>query len=128
MSDMLPVGAGSGRDTRREAPRASVPVRVHYRFDPRADFLAEAAVDVSVSGVFVRFRGDPRVGSMVHLRLELPDGRPTVEGFGRVARFGICADGCPGIAIQFVSLEERATGLLEELVAANLDAGDRGRA
>jgi hypothetical protein len=124
---MLPVGAGSGRDTRREAPRASVPVKVHYRFDPAAGFLAEAAVDVSVSGVFLRYGGEHRIGAMVHLRLELPDGRPTVEGFGRVARSGTCPDGCPGIAIQFVSLEERATDLLEELVASRLEPLEASR-
>jgi Tfp pilus assembly protein PilZ len=124
---MLPVGAGSGRDSRREAPRASVPVQVHYRFDPAADFLAEAAVDLSVSGVFLRTRGEHPVGAMVHLRLELPDGRPTVEGFGRVARFGTCPDGCPGIAIQFVSLEERASDLLEELVGSRLEVPEPSR-
>jgi Tfp pilus assembly protein PilZ len=124
---MLPVGAGSGRDSRREAPRASVPVQVHYRFDPAADFLAEAAVDLSVSGVFLRTRGEHRVGAMVHLRLELPDGRPTVEGFGRVARSGTCPDGCPGIAIQFVSLEERASDLLEELVGSRLEVPEPSR-
>jgi hypothetical protein len=102
-------------------------VQVHYRFDPAAEFLAEVAVDLSMSGVFLRNRGQHRVGAMVHLRLELPDGRPTVEGFGRVARTGTCPDGCPGIAIQFVSLEERATDLLEELVASRLETAEAGR-
>jgi hypothetical protein len=123
---MLPVGAGSGRETRREAPRAAVPIRVHYRFDPAAEFQAEAAVDLSVSGVFLRYQGEHRVGAMVHLRLVLPDGKPTVEGFGRVARFGTCPDGGPGIAIQFVSLEERAADLLEELIASTSEPVEAG--
>jgi hypothetical protein len=117
---MLPEGSGGVRDSRREAPRARLPVSVHFRFEPQAAFVAEEAVDVSASGVFLRYRGEHRVGAMVHLRLAMPDGRPTVEGFGRLARFGTCPDGSPGIAIQFVSLEERGTDLLEELVAARL--------
>jgi hypothetical protein len=111
---MLPVGAGSGRETRREAPRAAVPIRVHYRFDPAAEFQAEAAVDLSVSGVFLRYQGEHRVGAMVHLRLVLPDGTPT------------CPDGGPGIAIQFVSLEERAADLLEELIASTSEPVEAG--
>jgi len=126
MSGMLPEGGGGVRDSRREAPRAQVPVRVQYRFEPQAAFVAEEAVDLSASGVFLRYGGEHRVGAMVHLRLALPEGQPTVEGFGRVARSGVCPDGCPGIAIQFLSLEERGIALLEDLVASRLESSELG--
>jgi hypothetical protein len=44
-----------------------------------------------------------------------------------VARSGTCPDGCPGIAIQFVSLEERASDLLEELVGSRLEVPEPSR-
>jgi len=101
----------------REAPRAPVPVHVHYRFDAREEFTVHPAVDLSATGVFVPFHGAHRVGAMVELVLVPPGGEQSLHGFGRVARMGICPDGAPGMGVQFVSFEESALGLLEELVA-----------
>jgi hypothetical protein len=116
----------SPSDRGREACRAQVAVRVHYRFDPQGAFDVAEAVDLSASGVLVRCDGDGRVGSMVHVRLALPDGNGTVEGFGRVARSGTCQDGGPAMAIQFLSLDAQAIDLLERLVEGRLQATEVG--
>ncbi|HVP67621.1 MAG TPA: PilZ domain-containing protein [Anaeromyxobacteraceae bacterium] len=120
------MGGETDRGERgREAPRASVAVHVHYRFDPRQAFTIQAAVDLSATGVFVPFDGAHRVGAMVELVLIPPGSENALHGFGRVARLGRCPDGAPGMGVQFVSFEERDLELLESLVAgAVLEAGD----
>lgn len=110
------------REGLREAPRASVAIRVQYRFDARDPFADELAVDLSASGLLVRCVEARRVGAMVELVLVASDGVRKVRGFGRVARVGHCPDGSPAIGIQFVSLDERDLELLRELVAAASDA------
>ena len=119
-------GGESPSDRGREACRAQVAVRVHYRFHPQETFAVAEAVDLSASGVLVRCDGDGRVGSMVHVRLALPDGNGTVEGFGRVARSGTCKDGGPAMAIQFLSLDAQAIDLLERLVEDRLQSTEVG--
>jgi hypothetical protein len=122
---MRAMGGENLSERVREAPRAPVPVEVHYRFGSRDDFAVRAALDLSATGVFLPFDGAHRVGAMVELELVSPGGARTLHGFGRVARVGSCPDGTPGMGVQFVSFDEEDLELLEQLVAVAVKKSEK---
>ncbi len=106
-----PSGDGGAR-----APRVPVSMRVQVRFGTLAEFVAEQAVNLSTSGIFVRTDEPRKVGSMVYLHIALEEGSKLIEGFGRVARLGEDEEGRRGMGIQFISLDDESTALIERIV------------
>jgi uncharacterized protein (TIGR02266 family) len=102
------------------APRIPLALQVEYRCDAQHAFAVGQGTDLSTSGLFVHTDQPRQVGSMIFLRVALRDGSKVAEGFGRVARVGEDASGHLGMGIQFISLDDRSLGLVEEMVAREL--------
>ncbi len=105
------------------APRVPVTVKVQYRFDARQEFRSGEGTDLSTSGVFVHTEQPRQVGSMVFLKLALPDGSRLAEGFGRVARVGRDPSGHQGMGVQFIHFDDQSMDIVEEIIAGQLGKG-----
>ena len=102
------------------APRVAVTLEVLYRFDAREEFRSGKGTELSTSGVFVQTGERRPVGAMVLLRLLRADGSAVAEGFGRVAWVREEPEGQRGMGLQFIHLDERSMGLVEEMIAVEL--------
>jgi hypothetical protein len=117
-----PVSAGA--EERRRHPRAPVELLVGLKFDSVQHFLAMYAEDISESGMFLRSEHAGALRSMgEELELSFDAGnRRIVQGRGRVVRMIGPGDptSSPGIAIEFVELDDTSRKLVEAIVRIKL--------
>jgi PilZ domain-containing protein len=120
--DGPPVSAGA--EERRRHPRAPVELLVGLKFDSVQHFLAMYAEDISESGMFLRSEHAGALRSMgEELELSFDAGnRRIVQGRGRVVRMIGPGDptSSPGIAIEFVELDDTSRKLVEAIVRIKL--------
>jgi hypothetical protein len=111
----------------RRHQRATVDMTVKMRFGNVQQFLDATAEDLSVGGMFLRSEhagsgGQIReVGQLIAVQFDA-GARRVVEGIGRVVRV-IMPDRpgvVPGVAIEFVELDEQSRALIEAIVAIKL--------
>ncbi len=93
----------------RASRRPAVSFKVSCRIGDR--LVYELAENVSVGGVFVRFKAPPVVETIVEAQLELPDGKPPAKVWGRVAHASP-----RGFGLQFFDGDEGFRVRVEALV------------
>lgn len=108
-----------GKVRSRTAPRTPVSLRVQIQGGGRT--LEACAQDISVNGVYVKSPTPLEPGTVVELRLPLPDGRE-LPVLGKVKRVRSGSDG--GMGIYFVHPEPEGVATLNALVAGTGVAGD----
>jgi len=118
--------ARPGPQQRRYA-RAAVDLTVRMGFGNVQQFLDATAEDLSVGGMFLRSEhagpgGQIReIGQLIAIQFDA-GARRVVEGVGRVVRV-ITPDQpgvVPGVAIEFVELDDQSRALIEAIVAIKL--------
>lgn len=98
------MGAPEG-SPHRSTPR--FPTCMPVLIDARGKLLATHARNISTSGLYVRTRAEVTVGSVVGIRLALPDGESPVQVRARIVHRVAPGEGSapwsePGIGLQFV--------------------------
>jgi c-di-GMP-binding flagellar brake protein YcgR len=117
-------GPGPGEEKRRH-PRASVQLSVQLRFGTVQEFLNATAEDLSVSGIFLRSHHfeegtSHEAGQLVTLQFEAGS-RRMVQGVGKVVRVVHAQPGVePGVAVEFLELDETSQKLVAAIVAIKL--------
>jgi len=111
----------------RRFQRAAVDMVVRLRFGNVQQFMDATAEDLSVGGIFLRSEHALPGGQLrevgQHIVLEFDAGaRRVVEGVGRIVRVvpPNVAGQVPGVAIEFVELNDKSRDLIEAIVAIKL--------
>lgn len=98
---------------RRSHPR----VRINGEFEAIDAFVAEYAINLSESGVFIRSKDPPAVGTLVNLKFTvIGDELYIIEAMGEVVRRQTDTDGNVGMAVRFVELSAESAARIREVV------------
>jgi len=113
---------GGGRGGVESRDNARVPVRVPVLFGPAAPDLAGYLYNLSRTGLFVMSDRTFPPGTLLQLRLQLPNSQREFAGTGRVVWVSLSEAGAapgrpPGMGIEFADLPPDTRGLIELLVA-----------
>lgn len=106
-----------GRVKARTLPRAEVALRVQVKAEGQS--LSAYARDLSANGIYLKSPTSLAPGTVVELKLALPDGRE-MKVLGKVKRVQEGADG--GMGIYFIHPEPLGRKVLGQLVEQELDA------
>jgi len=101
----------------RKAERLQHELLVAYR--TVGGFITDWAVNISRGGMFINTRDPKPVGSMVRLIVSLPDSAFPFDLTGKVIRvqeYDGTGDQMPGMAIEFVDVDEEKRARLERFV------------
>ena len=101
----------------RKAERLQHELLVAYR--TVGGFITDWAVNISRGGMFINIRDPKPVGSMVRLIVSLPDSAFPFDLTGKVIRtqeYDGTGDQMPGMAIEFVDVDEEKRARLERFV------------
>jgi uncharacterized protein (TIGR02266 family) len=94
--------------------RKSERVTINKEFDSFDQFITEYVTNVSRSGVFIKTKTPPPVGTEVDLRFSIiMDDIHTIEGVGLVVRV---ESDPPGMGVVFKELSAFSKSLLEKLL------------
>lgn len=106
-----------GKNPQRRAPRLHHELLVAYRSVD--GFITDWATNISKGGIFINTRKPHPVGSLVRLIISLPDAAFPFDLTGRVTRineFDNPANQVPGMAIEFVDVDEDKKVRIERFV------------
>jgi uncharacterized protein (TIGR02266 family) len=94
-------------------------VTINKEFESYDAFINEYVTNISRTGVFVRSKTPLPVGTKVNLRFTvIMDDIETVEGLGEVVRVH---DDPPGMGVIFTDLSTYSKGLIDKLLASQID-------
>jgi type IV pilus assembly protein PilZ len=112
---------------RRQFPRRHLDLLVQCRFESMDAFLADRTVNISEGGCFLRSDKPRAVGTQLYFQLLLSQGTRLVEGLGRVVRVvePNTAGVTPGMAVEFVNLDENSRELIRTVMRKAVEAGAR---
>lgn len=103
----------------RRADRLQHELLVAYRYPTVDGFLTDWATNLSRGGIFINTRSPAEVGTVVRLILELPGTPVPFELRGKVARvheFDNPTNQVPGMAIEFVDVDDALKAQIEQFV------------
>jgi type IV pilus assembly protein PilZ len=106
-----------GVDQKRRAARLHHEIAVAYR--SVGSFLTDWATNISQGGLFINTRTPLPVGTAVRILIQLPGSALPHDLQGRVTRvsaFGNLANQVPGMAIEFIGVDEARRRDLELFV------------
>jgi uncharacterized protein (TIGR02266 family) len=118
-----PSGPKGGSGPKRRHARTRVSLLVQYRFNSLEDFIAEYAVNLSPSGIFITTDDPSPIGTMLYLQFSLKDGSRLIEGTGKVVRSQQAEGDQPaGMGIEFVQFDAESTDLIGKICDGRLKA------
>ncbi len=106
-----------GKVRARTLPRAEVALKVQLKAEGQS--LSACARDISANGIYVKSQNSLAPGTVVELKLGLPDGRE-MQVLGKVKRVQEGADG--GMGIYFIHPEPLGRKILGQLVEQEREA------
>jgi hypothetical protein len=117
ISSLLSDNSHGGQN--RAFPR--FPIRFPLRVWRGSVVVAEQAVNLSRSGVYVRAESPPDIASIVEVELGLPDGSPAIATCGVVVHRHTATDGeAGGVGIQFVDASDEFRERIDRYTAGRL--------
>ena len=106
-----------GKDNKRRAARLQHEIPVAYK--SVGSFLSDWATNISHGGLFINTRTPLPVGTAVRILIQLPGSSFPHDLQGRVTRvstFGNLANQVPGMAIEFIDVDESKRAMIERFV------------
>ncbi len=104
-------------ENKRRSARLHHELPVAYR--SVGSFLSDWATNISRGGLFINTRKPLPVGTVVKLIIQLPDTAFPVDIKGKVTRvteFANRANQVPGMAIEFIDVDESKRAMIERFV------------
>jgi type IV pilus assembly protein PilZ len=92
---------------------------VAHRYSTVQGFITDWATNISRGGIFINTRKPQPVGSTIRLIISLPDAAFPFELIGRVTRvneFDNPANEVPGMAVEFLDVDEEKRTRIERFV------------
>jgi uncharacterized protein (TIGR02266 family) len=119
--------------TEQRAQRVTVNLLLNLTLPDRTAFVANFARNISQTGLFIRTKNPPAVGTRIQFEYRLADDTRVLKGAGvvRWARDDEADSELPaGVGVEFIDLDPEAQRLVDEIVAAHgpgARAGELGR-
>jgi type IV pilus assembly protein PilZ len=109
----------SGPKVERRDQRLHHELLVAHRYSTVQGFITDWATNISRGGIFINTRTPQRAGSTIRLIISLPDAAFPFELTGRVTRvneFNNPANEVPGMAVEFLDVDEEKRVRIERFV------------